>query len=119
MPDDPLHARRSELVEEALSALKDADAELESLVGIERQLIADADRLMKLASQLSHTIPESTAKLEDAAVWQQIQSMKQSFNLMYIELHQAIDYQSRQFMLVSNVMKTKHDTAKNSIGNIR
>ena len=45
--------------------------------------------------------------------------MSTSFSLQYLALHQAIEEESRRFTLVSNIMKTKHDTAKNSISNIR
>jgi hypothetical protein len=34
-------------------------------------------------------------------------------------LQQAMQNENRQFTTVSNVMKTKHDTAKNAISNVR
>ncbi len=47
------------------------------------------------------------------------EGMNQSFNLQYLQLQQQMQNENRQFTLVSNIMKTKHDTTKNSIGNIR
>jgi hypothetical protein len=48
-----------------------------------------------------------------------MQEMQQSFNLQYLQLQSSMQNENRQFTMVSNIMKTKHDTVKNSIGNIR
>lgn len=45
--------------------------------------------------------------------------MQESFNLQYLQLQQNMQQQNRQFTLVSNIMKVKHDTAKAAINNIR
>ena len=50
---------------------------------------------------------------------QRMQEMNQSFNLQYLALQENMQNESRQFSLLSNIMKTKHDTAKNSISNLR
>jgi len=50
---------------------------------------------------------------------QEMQEMQQSFNLQYLQLQQDMQAQNRQFTMVSNIMKVKHDTAKSSINNIR
>ena len=42
-----------------------------------------------------------------------------AFNLRYLQLQQQIQADTRQFNLVSNVLKTKHDAAKNALNNIR
>jgi hypothetical protein len=49
----------------------------------------------------------------------QMQQMQMSFNLQYLMLQNKINHENRQFTLMSNIMKNKHDTAKNSINNIR
>jgi hypothetical protein len=48
-----------------------------------------------------------------------MRDMIMSFNLQYLMLQNKISHENRQFSLVSNIMKNKHDTAKNSINNIR
>jgi hypothetical protein len=48
-----------------------------------------------------------------------MQEMSQNFNLQYLDLQQDMQNENRQFTLVSNIMKTKHDTAKSAINNIR
>lgn len=45
--------------------------------------------------------------------------MNASYNLAYLELQQRIQADTRHFNLVSNVLKTKHDAAKNALNNIR
>ncbi len=48
-----------------------------------------------------------------------MQETQMSFNLQYLQLQNAMQNENRQFTMVSNIMKTKHDTVKNSISNIR
>jgi hypothetical protein len=42
-----------------------------------------------------------------------------SFNMQYLMLQQHMQDENRRFTLLSNIMKTKHDTAENSISNVR
>ncbi len=48
-----------------------------------------------------------------------MQEMNSSFNLQYLQLQQDMQQDNRQFTLMSNIMKTKHDTAKAAINNVR
>ncbi|MDE0882621.1 MAG: hypothetical protein OSB21_08510 [Myxococcota bacterium] len=48
-----------------------------------------------------------------------LQEMQMSFNLQYLTLQQKMQGENRQYSTISNVLKTKHDTTKNSINNIR
>jgi hypothetical protein len=50
---------------------------------------------------------------------EQMQETQMSFNLQYLQLQSRMQNENRQFTAVSNIMKTKHDTVKNSISNIR
>jgi len=49
----------------------------------------------------------------------EMQEMNMSFNMQYLSLQQKMQADNRQFSLLSNIMKTKHDTAKNAISNVR
>lgn len=40
-------------------------------------------------------------------------------NLYYLELQERISAESRAYTALSNVLKARHDTVKNAIGNIR
>jgi hypothetical protein len=53
------------------------------------------------------------------AATKQIGEMNMSFNLQYLQLQQKMQAENRQFTLVSNIMKVKHDTARNAINNVR
>ncbi|MFC1610680.1 hypothetical protein ACFL6C_06970 [Myxococcota bacterium] len=49
----------------------------------------------------------------------QFQEMNMSFNMQYLGLQQKMQSDNRQFTALSNIMKTKHDAAKNAINNVR
>ena len=54
------------------------------------------------------------------AATKQMQETQMSFNLQYLQLQEKIQIDTRcQFNLVSNIMKTKHDAAKNALNNVR
>ncbi|MBN1960459.1 MAG: hypothetical protein JW841_05895 [Deltaproteobacteria bacterium] len=53
------------------------------------------------------------------AQMQSMMELQASFNAQYLMLQQQMQNESRQYSCISNVMKTKHDTAKNSISNVR
>ena len=50
---------------------------------------------------------------------QQLQELITNSTLMRLQIGQNVDEESRRFTLLGNIMKTKHDSAKNSIRNIR
>ena len=60
---------------------------------------------------------DSQAQLLQAT--RNMQEMQMSFNLQYLALQSQMQHENRSFTTVSNIMKTKHDTVKNSISNIR
>jgi hypothetical protein len=45
--------------------------------------------------------------------------MQLSFNQQYLTLQTQMQRENRQYSAISNIMKTKHDTVKNSISNVR
>jgi hypothetical protein len=50
---------------------------------------------------------------------QQVISEDADQNLYYLKLQEQISAESRGYSAVSNVLKARHDTMKNAIGNIR
>lgn len=46
-------------------------------------------------------------------------SQNADMNLYYLELQERISAESRAYSAVSNVLKARHDTVKNAIGNLR
>jgi septal ring factor EnvC (AmiA/AmiB activator) len=49
----------------------------------------------------------------------QMQETTMSYNLQYLQLQSQMQHENRSYTAVSNIMKTKHDTVKNSISNVR
>jgi hypothetical protein len=49
----------------------------------------------------------------------QMQETQMSFNLQYLQLQSQMQNENRSYTAVSNIMKSKHDTVKNSIKNVR
>ena len=50
---------------------------------------------------------------------EQVMSQDADQNLYYLKLQEQISAESRGYSAVSNVLKARHDTMKNAIGNIR
>jgi hypothetical protein len=46
-------------------------------------------------------------------------AQSQQFNLYYLELQEQLSAENRSYSAMSNVLKARHDTIKNAIGNIR
>jgi hypothetical protein len=71
-----------------------------------------------MASSLSQE-PTSTAgsQLMHAAV--SLMEMNQVFNLQYLMLQQKMQAENRQYTTLSNIMKAKHDAAKNALSNLK
>jgi hypothetical protein len=63
------------------------------------------------------TASSSFGEVMDATT--RMTELNAAFNLRYLQLQQRIQSDTRQFNLVSNVLKTKHDAAKNALANIR
>lgn len=61
----------------------------------------------------------SDAFNEMMSATRQMSEFQASFNLQYLQLQEKIQTDTRQFNLISNIMKTKHDAAKNALNNVR
>ena len=82
-------------------------------------LQAWAARLDELAAKGESASPSAKGPDQSSAAARHIEEMQMSFNLQYLQLQEKMQNENRQFTMVSNIMKSKHDTAKNSINNIR
>lgn len=131
-----LDAVRKSQNEESRRTLRDVHEELlQDLVALEGHF-ASIDQLNEEAAGRVEEMNENLAQLADTikdlasgpgepstvaafAAAKELQEMSQTFNLQYLSLQQKMQAESRQFTLVSNIMKVKHDTAKNAINNVR
>ena len=75
-----------------------------------------SDKLMNFLESIK-TCASSQADL--FAATKEMQEMQMSFNLQYLHLQNQMQYENQKFTTMSNIMKSKHDTAKSSIKNIR
>ncbi len=121
---------------EQLSGAKDAEVDVliywieeyfESAARVKRiqeNMLSTSGRLSDLYRQLNDKVTQvcfigsgDAGALLEAT--QQMAEIQMSFNLQYLQLQNSMQNENRQFTMVSNIMKTKHDTVKNTISNIR
>jgi hypothetical protein len=77
-----------------------------------------AKRLDALARR-GQTLIRAQGKASSPAQQRHMGEMNQSFSMQYIQLQQKIQSESREYNLMSNIMKSRHEAAKNAINNIR
>ena len=63
--------------------------------------------------------PTGDSRLALDAGAQPMQETQMSFNLQSLQLQSQMQSDNRVYTALSNIMKTKHDTVVNSIGNVR
>jgi hypothetical protein len=112
-------------------AINTVGDDLDRLNESHEKLIKAAGELGSLYLQLSQKVQEvsrlarkaeKSGAMEIKELFQatrDMQEMQMSFNLQYLQLQNEISKENRQFSMVSNIMKNKHDTAKDSINIIR
>ena len=82
-------------------------------------LKAWAPKLDALAQQGERSTARGDGQDQMLKATKSMQEAQMAFNQQYLQLRSQIESENRSFTLVSSIMKTKHDTVKNSIGNIR
>jgi uncharacterized coiled-coil DUF342 family protein len=115
----------------AVKAINEMGSDLDKLNESHKNLIKAVSELDSLYAILAKKTQEVSRLAADAKKFpsskmndlfraiDQMQEMSQSFNMQYLGLQQQMQDENRRFSLISNIMKNKHDTAKNSINNIR
>jgi hypothetical protein len=83
------------------------------------QRLATLDRDLNQLLTLSRKTAVDTDRLALFVAGKQMHETQMSFNLQYLQLQSQMQHENRSFTAISNIMKTKHDTVKNSISNIR
>jgi len=126
---DPLPKTRADMVG-VMTQLQDHLANLEKshhshgeaagkLATLYSKLNDKAKEVGALADAAKGRPADSSASARMFAATKQMQDMQVNFNLQFLQLQSAMQNENRQFTMISNIMKTKHDTAKNAISNIR
>lgn len=112
---------------DALRALDESSSQLSELEKIHAKTVQSSEEMSKLYFTLSKKIAEagkiaaqgSPTRDQVVQAVKQLDEMQMSYNLQYLQLQNTMQNENRQFTMVSNIMKTKHDTVKNSINNVR
>lgn len=86
------------------------DAQLGEVIPKFLTELASAIHIMKQLPKPTEQMVSATKQMEEAQM---------SFNLQYLQLQSQMQHENRSYSAVSNIMKTKHDTVKNSISNVR
>ena len=103
-------------LEDSHQSLMRAVGELE---GLYAKLSEKAGEVSRLAAEVRKTKAPGDAASRLFQATEEMQKMQMSFNLQYLQLQNNISHENRQFSMISNIMKHKHDTAKSAINNIR
>jgi len=88
------------------------------LSNAESQALADYS-ILAIGNSISSGNASSPSSGQLLSATQAMQEAQMSFNMQYLQLQNSMQNDNRQFSMVSNIMKTKHGTVKNTIGNIR
>jgi chromosome segregation ATPase len=100
--------------------LADLDETSEGIARIHEEL---RSRTLAMNTQIQ-TFLANIATLVDSppdliASARALQEANMSYNMQYLNLQQEMQAENRAFTALSNVMKSKHETVKNAINNIR
>ena len=113
-------AALSQEVEAAQAAHSDLDGSQAQGARLEEELIQRVNAFGREVVDFLALVAaggSSQQQLLDAT--KQMQETQMSFNLQYLQLQSQMQHENRSYTAISNIMKTKHDTVKNSISNIR
>ena len=69
-------------------------------------------------SRVTALLTQASARPEPKTI-AELQHAQAAFNVQYLQLHAQMQNENRSYTAISNIMKTKHDTVKNSINNVR
>jgi hypothetical protein len=74
--------------------------------------------LRAAASTLENTM-DNIERMEKDVAMREVKNKMAAMNMQFLALQESLNNAGKQYTTVSNVLKTKHDTVKNSINNIR
>jgi len=90
---------------------------LQELQAYNKNLKAYTTKLKTWEQKIDSAGGDSQQQLLQAT--KQMEEIQMSFNLQYLQLQSQMQNENRSYTALSNIMKTKHDTVKNSISNVR
>ncbi len=110
------------LLDQLAAAQVDIDAGMDgtgAVGALPQDALAGLDGAVKTAGDAITAAAGGDTQSALMQATQAMQTAQMSFDQRYLQLQKSMQNENRQYTTVSNVLKTKHDTVKNSIGNIR
>ena len=102
--------------QELLTVMEGLRSDLDRLDASQKELYETSARVLEMLRNLVSPKPGQAQLL---AATKEMEEMQMSFNLQYLQLQSQMQHENRSYTAISNIMKTKHDTVKNSINNVR
>ena len=81
--------------------------------------LESAGELQRIVAAENLPVSLAALNVDDDASVESALAQSQEFNLYYLQLQEQLAAENRQYSAMSNVLKARHDTVKNAIGNIR
>jgi hypothetical protein len=114
----------------ALATARSTVAEMAKLaITPDEKKLAEQDRILverairmteqRAAARAALLTAQGGGQSQLLAATKAMQETQMSFNLQYLQLQSQMQHENRSYTAISNIMKTKHDTVKNSISNVR
>ena len=101
---------------ELLLIVEELRSDLDRLDASQKQLYGTSARMLEL---LQNLMPSKPGQPSPLATTKEMEERQMSFNLQYLQLQSQMQHENRSYTAISNIMKTKHETVKNSISNVR
>ncbi|UFH57721.1 hypothetical protein [Spirosoma sp. KNUC1025] len=126
--NDRIKANLTKTIQQLNQTTALLDENRRQAVRIQKQLKMLMKTYQKKHNQLLKQIDSTTERIGAAGgggqdqlveATRQMQETQMSFNLQYIQLQSQMQQENRSYAAISAILKTKHDTVKNSISNIR
>jgi hypothetical protein len=108
--------RGSVLVIEQIHARQVAGVEK---LGVANKALSEQASAVAKAAEACRKSCAGDAQAQLLQATKQMQETQMSFNLQYLQLQSQMQDENRQYAAISKILKTKHDTVKNSISSIR
>ena len=108
-----------------VSCLKAVTAALDDIAEANKQLVLHQKRMQVLLSQLLRIVQKGAkqqglaSRVPGAKKGSTARKTPATLSSQLLAVQMSMQRENQVFSSVSNVLKTRHDTAKNSIGNIR
>ena len=106
--------------------IDDAAAQLVQLNASQARMMDTNKKMAEIHSALNEKVAgvckvgnNKVSPADAAKALSELCGVSMSYNTQYLALQTQMQNENRQYTTISNVMKTKHDTVKNSISNVR